>query len=463
MSTEREFDIVVIGVGMGGVAVAQKAARACKRVAVVDSRPYGGTCALRGCDPKKVLVGAAEVVDWHTRMRGHGVTGTVGVDWGELTAHKESIIGAIPERMEGMLGEMGVHAAHGPARFSGADSVAVGEEELTAESIVVAVGQKPRELTFPGAQLLATSTDFLELRELPERIVFVGGGYISMEFAHVGARAGSEVTVIQRGDRILRGFDADLAQELAGASREAGIDIRFENEVIEVTRSSRGSGDSDTGGSGSNGGYRVRTSGSDELTADLVVHGAGRVPEFDALDLGRGGIDFDPGAGIEVNEYLQSVSNPAVYAVGDSAHTTGAKLTPVGVHEGMIAASNILKGNRKTPDYAGTPRVTFTVPALSRAGMLESEARDAGYNVTVNRGDMAAWYTARRTNEKRGSYKIVIDEDSGTILGAHLLGGHAGEVINMFAMAIRAKMTAVDIKTGIFVHPAASSDIAYMV
>jgi glutathione reductase (NADPH) len=199
------------------------------------------------------------------------------------------------------------------------------------------------------------------------------------------------------------------------------------------------------------------------MAADLVVHGAGRVPEIDTLDLNAGGIQHDLKEGVTVNEYLQSVSNPAVYAAGDAAATDGWPLTPVAVHEGLTVASNILKGNHKTPNYLGTPSVAFTIPSLARAGMTEEDARAQGLNFTVNHKDTSGWYSSRRIKEKHSAYKVLVEEGTGRILGAHLLGAHAGEVINMFALAIRQGLTAQEVKTSILVHPAVSSDIGYMV
>jgi glutathione reductase (NADPH) len=384
-------------------------------------------------------------------MSGSGVEGELTIDWPALMKHKESIIEDTPGSLEQSLSEMGVETLHGGARFIGRNTVMVNDREVDAKHIVIAVGQRPRTLGFPGAEHVLTSNDFLDLPELPRRIVFVGGGFISMEFAHIAARAGAEVTVLQRGDHILKGFDPDLADRLTEASRELGVDIRLNTEVAEVDRTANGESP-----------YTVATSDRMEIEADLVVHGAGRVPELDELDLDTGDIAFDSMRGVTVNEFLQSVSNTSVYVAGDAADTPGQKLTPVAVHEGMIAVGNILKSNQKRADYRGTPSVAFTVPSLARAGLLEEEARTAGYDVEVKSGDMSEWYTLRRTNESHGAYKVVIDRNNGAVLGAHLLGGHAGETINIFAAAIRNGICAFDLKTGIYVHPAATSDVAYM-
>lgn len=446
--TARAFDVVVIGAGMAGLAAARKAASAGRRVAIVDIRPYGGTCALRGCDPKKVLVGAAEVVDWARRMRGHGVAGEARIAWGALMAFKRGFTQPVPERLERGLEGMGVATLHGSARFTGPASLRVSEDELTAERFLIAVGAQPRALGFPGEELLTTSTEFLDLDALPGRILFVGGGYVSFELAHVAVRAGASVTIAHRGERPLGAFDPDLVERLVAASEEVGIRVRTATEVVGVARRA--------------GGLVARTGAGEELEADLVVHGAGRVPEIGALDLEAGGVAFDDARGVRVNEHLQSVSNPRVYAAGDAADTAGPKLTPVAVHEGLIAASNLEGGHRKTPDYRGTPSVVFTLPALARAGLGEADARAQGFDVEVNGGDSSGWYTARRTRERHAGYKVLLEKGSGRILGAHLLGMDAGETIDMFALAIRHGLSARDLKTSVLVHPAAASDVAYM-
>ncbi|RIK41365.1 MAG: NAD(P)/FAD-dependent oxidoreductase [Chloroflexi bacterium] len=445
----KNFDLIVIGVGMAGLNIVRKCRSAGWEVAVVDSLPYGGTCMLRGCDPKKVLVGAAELVDWQRRMAGHGVTGDVRIDWADLMRFKRTFTDPAPANVEKSLQKMGVATYHGHARFSGQTTLRVGDEELMGKHIVVATGAVPRALGIPGAELVTTSTEFLELAALPERIVFVGGGYISFEFAHIAARAGAVVTILHRGERPLEGFDADLVEQLVAASRDIGIDIRLQTEVTAIERTDAG--------------LIVHTAHDGErYEADMVVHGAGRVPAIEGLGLDSAGVEYGE-RGIVVNEYLQSISNPAVYAAGDATVINGMPLTPVAVTEGHVVASNLLKGNHRVPDYTGVPSVVFTIPALAKAGLGEDEARAQGLEFAVNHQDTSGWYSARRTNEKHTGFKVLIEEKTGRILGAHLLGAHAGEVINLFALAIRNGLTATDIKKTVFVHPAEAADISYMV
>jgi glutathione reductase (NADPH) len=444
----QNYDLIVIGVGMAGLNIARKCRAAGLEVAVVDELPYGGTCMLRGCDPKKVLVGATELVDWQRRMAGSGVDGELHITWADLMKFKRTFTDATPQMLEKSLSKNGVATHYGTAHFVDANSLQVGNDTLTARNIVIATGAKPRPLGIPGAELAATSTDFLELETLPRRLVFIGGGYISFEFAHIATRAGAEVTILHRGERPLENFDADLVAQLVRASQALGIDVRLEIEVADIEKTETG--------------FAIYTRNGSTFEADLVVHGAGRVPAIDGLDLEKAGIEYNT-RGVIVNEYLQSISNPAVYAAGDSAASKGMPLTPVAVTEGHVVASNILRGNERIPDYTGVPSVVFTIPALAKVGLSEQEARTQGLKFTVNHQETSGWYSARRTNEQHTGFKVLVEEDTGRILGAHLLGAHAGEVINLFALAIRNGITAADIKKTIFVHPAESSDISHMV
>ena len=207
------FDLVVLGTGAGGSTPATKCREAGWRVAVVDDQPYGGTCALRGCDPKKVLVGAAEAVDWHRRMLGQGVEGEANINWPALMRFKRSFTDAVPGRHEGLLQKSGIETLHGHARFVAADSLVVGDRALEARHVVIATGARPRPLAIPGEEHVSTSTDFLELDSLPDRIAFIGAGYISFEFAHLVQRAGAQAFVLGRGTP-LGHFDQDLVASL---------------------------------------------------------------------------------------------------------------------------------------------------------------------------------------------------------------------------------------------------------
>src|SRR5580700_9165261 len=422
----RNFDVIAIGTGSAASAVASRSRKAGWQVAIVDSRPYGGTCALRGCDPKKVLVGAAESVDWIHRMKGKGIQAAkLQIDWPELMRFKRSFTEPVPKRREEEFAKAGIAAFHGRARFTGPTTVRVGEETLVGRYVVIATGQAPADLQIPGAEHLTTSDQFLELDELPKRILFIGGGYIAFEFAHVAARVGSQISVLHRGLRPLALFDPDLVDQLVERTRELGIDVHLGTEAIGIEKNS--------------GQLIVRALASGEtgtFQADMAVHAAGRVPEINDLNLDAAGIEWEK-RGVRVNEFLQSVSIPAVYAAGDAAASGGAPLAPVASYEGLIVAANLLKGNHQRPHYLGIPSVVFTVPPLAAVGLGESEARRQGLKFTVKKGITSSCFSSRRVAETYSGYKVLVEEGTDRILGAHILGSEAGEVINLFALAIR--------------------------
>jgi len=447
---DRRYDLVVIGSG-----IASKAASRCRdagwTVAVVDSRPFGGTCALRGCIPKKILVAAAEAVHSARALAERGVrVGGLSIDWAALMRAKRATTDPVPAANEESYAKAGIAAFHGRARFVGPTTLALGDDRLTAGHVLIAAGAIPQPLGIPGAEHVTTSDGFLDLDALPARIVFIGGGYISFEFAHVAAQAGARVTILHRGSRPLEAFDADLVAQLVARTRELGITVELGAEVRRVERTAHG-----LAVVASIGGTERR------FETDLAVHGAGRIPDLADLDLRAAGVETAR-RGVVVNEYLQSVSNPAVYAAGDAA-ASGPPLTPVADHQSAVVATNLLEGNKATPDYVGLANAVFTIPPLASAGLTEATAREQGLRFRVHREDTSRWLSSQRAGETASGSKVLIDEASGRIIGAHLLGPHADEAINVFALAIRLRAHADDLKHLFYAYPTVSSDIPYMV
>ena len=447
---ERQFDLVVVGTGVTS-AVASRCREAGWSVAVVDSRPFGGTCALRGCVPKKILVGAAEAVHTARDLADHGVpAGSLTLDWPALMRFKRSLIGGTTERTEQAWASAGIEQIHGRARFVGPATLAVGPDRLTGRRVLIAAGAMPIPLGFPGADRLTTSEQFLELDRLPPRIVFVGGGFISFEFAHVAARAGVEATILHRGARPLEAFDPDLVDLLVKRTRELGIRVELGVEVRAVEHD---------GGRlvvrGTRSGQEVR------FQTDLAVHGAGRAPQLDDLDLETAGVKREK-RGVVVNEFLQSVSNPAVYAGGDAA-ASGPQLTPKADHDAGVLTTNLLEGNRCRPNYEGIASAVFTLPPLASAGLTEAAARAAGLAFRTSRHDTSGWFHTRRVGETTSGAKVLIEEGTDRILGAHLFGPQADEVINLFALAIRLRIPAGQMKEVIYAYPTYGSDVRFLV
>src|SRR3989449_8190197 len=447
----QSFDLIVIGTGAAGSNVAYSCRKAGWRVAIVDSRPFGGTCQLRGCDPKKVLVGVSELVDWSQRLQGKGVREpALSIAWPDLIRFKRSFTDPGPEENEEAFAQAGILTRHGRAHFVDRTTVEVEGETLVGRHVVIAGGARRATLGIPGEELLTSSTEFMELNRLPRRILFVGGGYIAFEFTHVAARAGAQVRVLHRGSRPLQKFDPDLVAMLVETTKALGVEVGLNTEVVAIERQAD----------------RLLVHGrtlaqEQSFEADMVVHAAGRVPEIDDLDLEAAGVARTV-AGVTVNDYLQSVSNPAVYAAGDAVASGGFPLTPVAGMQGAIVASNLLKGNHGTPNYAGIPSVVFTTPPLARVGLTEEVAHAEGLRFATNHEETSDWYTSRRVSLRHTGFKTLVEEGTGRILGAHLLGQHAEEVINLFGLAIRTGIRASDLKHTLFAYPTSASDLGSM-
>jgi len=446
---DRQYDLVIVGTGVTS-AVASRCREAGWNVAVVDRQPFGGTCALRGCVPKKILVGAAEAVHAARDMSDKGVPAArLAIDWPALMAFKRSLIAGTTTHTVESWASIGVEQFHGVARFVGPTTLAVGGDRLTGRRILIAAGAMPLPLKFPGAERLIASDAFLELDRMPRRVLFVGGGYISFEFAHVAARAGAEVTVLHRGPRPLPGFDPTLVDLLVRRSGELGIHVEVETDVTGI-ESSAG---------------RLVVHGTQRGTSrafetDLAVHGAGRIPELDALDLDAANVTREP-RGVTVNQFLQSVSNPAVYAGGDAA-ASGPPLTPKADHDAAVLTENLLQGNRRAVNYDGIASAVFTIPPLASAGLTVDAARAAGRKFRTNAQDTSGWFHTRRVGETASGFTVLIEEGTDLILGAHLLGPHAEDVINLFAVAIRLRIPARELKDVLFAYPTSGSDIRFM-
>ncbi|SOD80367.1 dihydrolipoyl dehydrogenase family protein [Spirosoma fluviale] len=443
------FDLIVVGTGSAGATVAQTAREAGKSVAIIDKLPFGGTCSQRGCDPKKVLVGAAEIVARSEQLTDKGITKPTTVNWADLMRFKKTFTSPIPERTQTKFSDLGIQTFHGSASFLSASTIRVGEDELTAKHIVLATGLRPQLLNIPGEELLIDSTGFLELPELPANIVMVGGGYIAFEFAHIAARAGANVTILHQGQRPLEGFDADLVKLLVKAMESIGIHVVLGAKVIAV----QGNPDKQTV-------WYEQNEKEHTVLANVVVHAAGRIADVAELNLEKAGIRVGK-KGVTVNEYLQSVSNPGVYACGDVADK-GLPLTPLASYEGRIVAGNILNGNNRVYEDTPVPTAVFTIPTLASVGLTEEQAKEKGLKIKVTFQETSDWYSSRRINESFTAFKTIVDAQTDQILGAHLLGTGSEEVINLFTLAIKHQITAKDLRNTLLAYPTHGSDLSSM-
>ncbi len=450
----RSFDLFVIGSGPSGGRVAMKCAESGLNVAIAESRMFGGNCALRGCNPKKVFVHAAEIVD--AARRGNGKLCNVGdikIDWANLLKWKNTFTQPVPQSSVEKFKDAGITTIEGCPKFISENVLDVDGTHFSAQNILIATGGKPAELDFEGSQYLTLSDQFMDLESLPRRVVFVGGGYISMEFATVARHADCDVTVLQRGERILTGFDAFTVEKLVEKAADIGIAIQCSVEVTGVKSLDDGS-------------FEVsyqRDGEAQTVTADLVVHGAGRVPNLDGLDLEKGNVQFDRRKGVSVDEYLRSSSNPIVFAAGDCAATDKARLTPTANQQGFAIATTISQNAPQIPDYGPIPKVAFTVPPIAAVGLAETQASEAREDFSVESGDMSLWGSVRKVCESHAAYKIIICNKTDKILGAHIFGPAASEMINLFAVAMRGEMTARDLKSTLLAFPTFTSNIRQMV
>jgi glutathione reductase (NADPH) len=446
----KEFDVIILGTGSGGTSVAYKCAAAGRKVAIIDLRPYGGTCALRGCDPKKVLVGISHALSLSHQLENKGIITTAIGSWKDLMQFKKTFTDPVPDKNEAAFKKAGIATYHGKAFFTSEQTLQVDSQILHAKMFLLATGAKPRVLSIPGEQLLIDSTAFLELEELPKEIILVGGGYIAFEFAHLASRFGSKVKILHRGDRALKAFDPDLVNHLVKATESLGIEVMLNTEVTALKRE----GDKII--------VNASSSGKDlRFSTSLAVHAAGRTADIEDLNLEKINVAFDK-KGISVNEYMQSVTNPNVYASGD-VNNKGLPLTPVAAKESVIVATNLLKGNHAKIDYGHIPSNVFTTPPLASVGLTEADAKHQGKDYKVNYKEITDWFSYKRLNEPVAAYKTLLDKETDEIIGAHLLGHNAEEIINIFTVAMNLKLTGNQLKKTIFSYPTNASDIPYMV
>ena len=446
----KTYDVIILGAGNAGMGAAGVARAAGKSVAMIESRDVGGTCPIRGCVPKKVLVAAAQVLHQiETAPVHHIEVGTPKLDWGKLIERERSFVDGVPEAFKKSLESRGIELFEGRARFVGRNRVRVGDVVLEGDKIVIATGSKPRPLSIPGAEHLITSEDLLEMSTLPESLIFIGGGVIALEFSHVLARAGTKVTILEALPRLLPRNDADAVVQIHKESERIGIDILAGVEVEEVALE------------GNRLAVRFALAGDTKtLVAERVVNGAGRIPDLDALDLDAAGIERD-GTRIAIDETLRSVSNPDVYVAGDALWSS-AQLSPVATHEGRIVGENIVNGGTATPEYIHVPATVFTVPALGSVGLTEEEAAAKGLAFAAKSNDLGGWRSSQTHAETAAYSKLLIEEGSGRILGAHMVGHGAEEVIHLFAFAMKHGVTADELASTVYAYPTFASDIKFM-
>ena len=437
-----DYDLFTIGAGSGGVRASRMSASYGARVAVVEERYLGGTCVNVGCVPKKLLVYASEFPEHREDAAGFGWSFPEGrFDWSVLIENKNREIARLNGVYARLLDAAGVECIEGRARLLDPHTVAIGDRTLTAENVLVAVGGWPSVPEFPGREHVITSNEAFFLKELPRHAVIVGGGYIAVEFAGIFHGLGAQVTQLYRGPLFLRGFDDDVRTALAEEMRKSGIDLRFDARVERVEKA----GDE----------LRVTLEGGGQLEADLVMYATGRKPNTSDLGLEEAGVERNAKGAIVVDAYSRT-SVPNIWAIGDV--TDRVNLTPVAIHEGMCLARTLFLGEPTAPVHEDVASAVFSQPPIGAVGLTEAEARERYGEVDVYRTRFRELKHTLSGREQYTTMKLLVDPATDRVVGAHMLGPHAGEIIQGLAIALKCNATKAQFDATIGVHPTVAEE-----
>ena len=441
-----DFDLFVVGGGSGGVACARRAASHGARVGLVEESRMGGTCVHRGCIPKKFLVYASHFQHEFEDAAGYGWTvGESSFDWSKMVAAKSKEL----DRLEGiyrrLLKDSGVTAIDGRGALAGANTVEIGGERLSADTILVATGGWPVLPEIPGADLAISSNEAFDLAELPERIVIVGGGYIACEFAGIFNGLGAEVVQLYRSDMILRGFDMDVREVCCDEMRKTGVDVRLNENAVKLEKSANG--------------ISVTTSQGNSLEADQVLFATGRAPNTAGIGLDTVGIELNHKGAVNVDS--GSCSNVAnIYAVGDC--TDRVNLTPVAIHEGRCLAETLYNDNPQIPDHRDIATAVFTQPEIGTVGMSEEDARTHCAAVDIYKTRFRPLKHTLSGRDETVFMKLVVDRSDGRVVGCHMIGSGAGELAQILGVAIKAGATKAQFDETVAVHPTSAEEFVTM-
>jgi glutathione reductase (NADPH) len=442
-----DVDLFVIGAGSGGVRAARIAAGYGARVAIAEEYRVGGTCVIRGCVPKKLLVYASRFADEFHEAAGFGWTvGETKFDWPTLIANKDKEI----TRLEGLyaanLARSNVEIIKARAVLAGPNSVRLPDgKTITAKHILIATGGTPKHDAFPGSELAITSNEAFNLAKLPKRIVIVGGGYIAVEFAGIFHGLGVETTLVYRGEKILRGFDEDMRDGLTEALVRRGIKVITGQTIDSIYE------DADD--------YQVKLSGGIGLVADQVMMAIGRAPNVAGLGLEGAGVKLGARGEIPVDAFSQT-NVPSIYAVGDV--TDRANLTPIAIREGHAFADSVFGGKTVKVDHSRIPTAVFSTPEIGTVGLSEADARKAGHELDIYKANFRPMKATLSGATDRMIMKLVVDAKSQLVLGCHVLGPDAGEIIQMAAIALELRATKADFDRTVALHPSAAEELVTM-
>ncbi|NMY76039.1 glutathione-disulfide reductase [Pseudomonas sp. WS 5071] len=443
-----EFDLFVIGAGSGGVRAARFSAGFGAKVAVAESRYLGGTCVNVGCVPKKLLVYGAHFAEEFEQASGFGWTlGTSSFDWSTLIANKDCEINRLNGIYRNLLVNSGVTLLEGHARLTGPNEVEVNGQRHTAKHILIATGGWPQIPDIPGREHAISSNEAFFLKELPKRVLVVGGGYIAVEFAGIFQGLGAETSLLYRGEMFLRGFDGSVRKHLHEELLKRGMDVQFNADIARIDKQADGS-------------LSATLKDGRVLEADCVFYATGRRPMLDNLGLEATGVTLDKRGFVQVNDLYQT-DEPSILAIGDVIGRV--QLTPVALAEGMAVARRLFKPEQYRPvDYNMIPTAVFSLPNIGTVGLSEEQALEEGHTVQVFESSFRPMKLTLTECQERTFMKLVVDAETDKVLGCHMVGPEAGEIVQGLAIAMKAGATKQHFDETIGVHPTAAEEFVTM-
>jgi len=441
-----DYDLFIIGAGSGGVRASRVSASYGAKVAVAEERYVGGTCVNVGCIPKKLLVYASHYSEDFIDAAGFGWTvGERSLNWQKLIANKDKEIARLNDIYRKLLSDSGVEVIDERAEVVDPHTVVVGGRKITAKYILVAVGSWPMVPKFPGSEHAITSNEAFYLQSLPRNVIVVGGGYIGVEFAGIFEGLGVHVTQIYRGELFMRGFDDDCRITLAEEMRKRGVDLRFNVDIEKIEQT--------------DGGLRATLTNGDTLHADQILYATGRIPNTASLGLQNIGVQLKYTGAVAVDEYSKT-NVDSIYAIGDC--TDRMMLTPVAIAEARAVAETLFNNNPIMPAYLNVPTAVFSTPAVGTVGITEAEAREKFKNIDVYKTSFRPLRHTMTGRDEKTMMKLVVDGASNKVLGCHMVGPDAGEIIQGLAVALNCGATKAQFDATIGIHPTAAEEFVTM-
>ena len=448
-----DYDLFVIGGGSGGVRASRMAALAGARVALAEEWRMGGTCVIRGCIPKKLLVYASQFSENVKDAAGYGWDfGQARFDWPTLIANKDKEIARLEGIYTANVQSAGATIYHDRAVFEDPHTLLLlkSGKKVTAEKILIATGNRPtREMgtshVIPGGELCITSDEAFHLKELPKRILIAGGGYIALEFAHIFHGLGSHVSLLYRGEKPLRGFDEDMRDALLDSMKQRGLEVLLGCEFTKVEK--RGQG------------LHAETNKGGMIDCDQIMLAIGRRPNTQALHVEKAGVELGKRGEVKVDDYSRTTA-PHIYAVGDV--TDRLQLTPIAIHEAMCFVETAFKNNPTKPDHIHVPSAVFTTPELAAIGLTESKALAKGHAIDVYKSTFHPLLHTLGGRPVRTLMKLIVDAKTDRVLGCHIFGDHASEIVQVVAVCLKLGATKQDFDATIALHPTAAEELVTM-